>query len=144
MKETIEINNFLGIKSLSIELKDINLLIGAQAVGKSITVKLLYFFKTIFDNLKTIILEEGTKSKLNTKLIQKFEDYFPPYSWKDSNFQIIYTLNSFYVEVKNTYKNKITIEIAEIYNDVLKRGISYYKELLNNQLKKKCMFLFMN
>lgn len=46
--EKIKIQNFGGIAVLEAEFKQINIFIGPQASGKSITVKLLFFFKNIF------------------------------------------------------------------------------------------------
>lgn len=55
--EKLTINNFLVIQKAEIELKDINLLIGPQANGKSVIARLIYLFKnflsnTFFDSIK--------------------------------------------------------------------------------------------
>ena len=46
--EKIKIHNFGGITNLEAEFNQINIFIGPQASGKSITVKLIFFFKNIF------------------------------------------------------------------------------------------------
>ena len=43
--EKIEIKDFVGIKDITIEIKQINILIGPQASGKSIIAKLIFYFK---------------------------------------------------------------------------------------------------
>ena len=43
-KENLKIVNFAGIKSLDIDLANLTLLLGPQAVGKSIVLKLVFFF----------------------------------------------------------------------------------------------------
>ena len=53
MKEKIEIKNFAGIGHWEIELNAINIWIGPQASGKSITAKLFYFFKSVFDTISS-------------------------------------------------------------------------------------------
>ena len=52
--EKIEIKNFVGIKDITLEVKQINILIGSQASGKSIIAKLLFYFKNfIFEIIRT-------------------------------------------------------------------------------------------
>ena len=51
MSEFIRISNFGGIKEMEMELKPINVIIGPQASGKSVTAKLLYFFKSFFGEI---------------------------------------------------------------------------------------------
>ncbi len=47
MAERLIIRNFAGIDEIDIELGRINIFIGAQASGKSICVKCLYFSKAV-------------------------------------------------------------------------------------------------
>ena len=49
--ESIEINGFLTIAHANFEIRKINILIGAQAQGKSVIAKLVYFFKSFFPNI---------------------------------------------------------------------------------------------
>lgn len=44
-KGKISIRNFAGIEQVDLDIKSINILIGPQGVGKSVIVKLIYFFK---------------------------------------------------------------------------------------------------
>ena len=68
MKEGITIVNFGGIKKATISLNSINIFIGKQASGKSITAKLLYYFKGIFNEILEGIKEENSKIE---KIFQK-------------------------------------------------------------------------
>ena len=45
--ERLTIENYAGIKRLDLEVRPFTVLIGPQSVGKSITAKLLYFFKSL-------------------------------------------------------------------------------------------------
>jgi predicted ATPase len=49
MTERLIVKNFLCLKDIDIEVKDFLILIGSQAVGKSLCAKLLYFFRTILE-----------------------------------------------------------------------------------------------
>jgi predicted ATPase len=46
--EKIEIKDFGGLKNTEIPINKINLFIGKQASGKSISIKLMYYFKSFF------------------------------------------------------------------------------------------------
>lgn len=85
-KENLEIANFAGIKHLDIDLGNLTLLLGPQAVGKSIALKIIYFFR----NLRSYILDfytarkEDNEKKLSTYLVQKFFNFFPPECYIDN------------------------------------------------------------
>lgn len=66
--ESIEIKGFLTIDHAFFEIKKINILIGAQAQGKSVIAKLVYFFKSFFQ----MCLSHQLKNlKLNATLIRR-------------------------------------------------------------------------
>ena len=67
--ENILIENFGGIKKLDFDFKSINILIGPQGAGKSITVKLLYFFKSFTSEMVKSI--ENSDSKRDLDRIKK-------------------------------------------------------------------------
>lgn len=85
-KENLEIANFAGIKHLDIDIGNLTLLLGPQAVGKSIALKIIYFFR----NLRSYILDfytarkEDNEKKLSTYLVQKFFNFFPPECYIDN------------------------------------------------------------
>ena len=92
-KENLKIANFAGIKSLDIDPANLTLLLGPQAVGKSIVLKLIYFFRSLreytlefytniieqynSDELETYLLEINQNEELGGYLGQKFLDIFP-------------------------------------------------------------------
>lgn len=67
-KERISIKNFAGIEKLEMDIKPINILIGPQGVGKSVVVKLIYFFRDVIEELVEVEkpLDVNTKSALFT------------------------------------------------------------------------------
>ena len=60
--QKIIIKNFGPVKDAEIEIKKVLILIGEQASGKSTIAKLIYFFKTLKEDVFVTILES---SKLN-------------------------------------------------------------------------------
>ena len=87
--EKLIIHNFLTIRSAEIEVRRFNLFIGPQASGKSVIVKLLYFFKAEFGNAfeETIRKMQG-RDKLEQELRGKFANIFPPQYWSPQEFYI--------------------------------------------------------
>jgi predicted ATPase len=116
--EQIRIKTFAGIDDLTIELNKVNIFIGKQASGKSITAKLIYFFKGITREFFDAAVAEKTKVQVEKKLIQKFEEYFPAESWPSKNFEIVYSVNGSSVTIKKE-KSKLKIIFSESYIKLL-------------------------
>ena len=90
MKETITIKNFGGLKDVTIPLNSINIFIGKQASGKSVTAKLIYFFRKIFEDMFDGLYEDKKQREINEGIKSRFKRYFPVESWSNSNFSIQY------------------------------------------------------
>jgi len=113
--ERIEIKDFGGLKKTKIDINKINLFIGKQASGKSVSIKLMYYFKSFFRDFYEAAEDDKSKPELTKTLISKFEEYFPIDSWADNNFEITFHYNdSEYSKVYRTGKNKIKIEFSPI------------------------------
>jgi hypothetical protein len=92
MSERLIVKNFLCLKDIDIEARDFLVLIGPQATGKSLCAKLLYFFRTITEemtlhHMKSVL---GSPSDFNKILSDKFESFFPKAYWADQGFHIEY------------------------------------------------------
>ena len=113
--EKIYIKGFGGIKESSFEINKINILIGKSASGKSVSIKLIYFFKNIFREFFDCAENELNKHDLNKKLLSIFEDFFPSESWKDNIFEIKYYYNEvdFAFIQRATIKSKINIAYSD-------------------------------
>ncbi|MFN4953856.1 MAG: AAA family ATPase [Aphanizomenon sp.] len=79
--QKIIINNFGSIKYAEIEVKKILVLIGEQASGKSTIAKLIYFFKTIQEDLFSQIYRDKQNQSLDIN-----SDILPPIQQKFYNF----------------------------------------------------------
>ncbi|WP_161990598.1 AAA family ATPase [Candidatus Methylobacter oryzae] len=124
--ERIEINGFLTIDHADFEIKKINILIGAQAQGKSVIAKLVYFFKNFFQDTFIPSVEKlETKGTLDKKCLIQFEQIFPRYSWANQEFSIIYKnenyeLSIIRAKVGNKYILKVTYgkELTDFYKEL--------------------------
>ncbi|MEE7626242.1 AAA family ATPase [Methylobacter sp. Wu8] len=125
--ERIEINGFLTIDHADFEIRKINILIGAQAQGKSVIAKLAYFFKNFFPDIFIPSVEKfETKREIEKKCLAQFEEIFPRYSWINQEFSIVYTNGNYEVSIVRVRAgNKYTLKL------------SYCKELtdLHRELK---------
>ncbi len=129
--EKIKIENFGGIKSMDFEFKAINLLIGPQGSGKSITVKLLYFFKNFFGEIIRSVDSEESKRELDKKQKETFINFFPRETWPKGNFKIAYTLDSTEMSIE---KNGNIIKFS--YSDNLKRAITKARKINSDEKKR--------
>jgi AAA15 family ATPase/GTPase len=94
MAEKLKITNFAGISQLELDINHITVLIGPQGSGKSISVKLLYFFKTFFAEIIKSVMDEESKRDLDKRQKDKFINFFPKDSWPQGNFTIVYSYGS--------------------------------------------------
>jgi predicted ATPase len=98
--EILEIENFLTIKEAKLEIRPFTILIGPQANGKSVVVKLLYFFRDFLaadyaESIgKQVSLRELEKGALN-----KFEQIFPKYAWSDQELKIVYSTDEYQISI---------------------------------------------
>jgi len=135
--ERISIKNFAGIDTLDISLNRINVFIGRQASGKSVTAKLIYYFKGVSRDFLDSALSDKTKLQAEKKLLSKFEDYFPIDTWPTKNFEIVYYFDDNFIRLakeKGKLKIKFSDAVAKLFN-YCKRVIKTDKERFNPQDK---------
>jgi hypothetical protein len=78
--ERLIIENFKGIAHLELEVKPFTVLIGPQSVGKSVAAKLLYYFKSLPQevfNAATSLNEEDPENSLDSWLVGRFDKLLP-------------------------------------------------------------------
>jgi len=127
MKESLTITNFAGINHLEIELNKINILIGQQATGKSITAKLVFYFKSFTNVIRDGILNKGTKTEIQKKHLTQFINYFPKSTWPKDDFSIEYKVGNIWMKIS---KGK---SLVFKYSKTLESTIRKAKKLLDEQ-----------
>jgi predicted ATPase len=120
MKEKIVVKNFSVIDDIEIDVKKINILIGPQAIGKSLLAKLVYFFKTINTEMQTGIIYREGKRQLDSRLKEKFNRIFPEYLINKKAFDIIYYYGNNYIKISNEKEKKYK-SIKILYSDDIYR-----------------------
>jgi AAA15 family ATPase/GTPase len=132
--EKIYIKNFGGTLISEIELNKINIFIGRQASGKSVTVKLIYFFKGIVRGFFEEAREDKTRIEVEKGLVQKFEEYFPSETWGEKQFEIIYSINDSSIRIFSLEKRKLKIELSKA---VVKQFNTAKKLISSDRIKFK-------
>lgn len=149
--ERITIENFAGIKSMTFDFKSINVLIGPQGSGKSVTAKLLYFFKSFFNEIGKSIDSEESKRELDKRQKENFINFFPKESWPKNNFKIVYYINETNITISKV-NNNLSFEYSENIKKMISKGRKIFfdekKKLIENpklssfSLKRKSMEKF--
>lgn len=126
--ESIEINGFLTIDHANFEIRKINILIGAQAQGKSIIAKLAYFFKSFFSDIFIPSIQKfETKRDIDKECLTQFEQIFPRYSWANQEFSIVYKNGGYEISITRTkVSNKYTLKF-----NYSKELTAFHKRLKN-------------
>src|SRR5687767_15194360 len=97
----LTISSFLSLDSAEIDIGRLNVFIGPQAQGKSLVVKLIYYFESMVrDALLELVPGDRSLSTLKKENLERFGDYFPKYAWGARGFEIRYEHESICIEIK--------------------------------------------
>jgi len=141
--EILKVEEFLILKKTSFTIKRINIIIGPQANGKSILVKLLYFFReSINDTFLMSIKNKDTQKEFTKKISVLFEKYFPKYTWKDEKINIEYIQDDIKIKIfKTNSQRTIKVEYSEYFTKRFTLLKNTYKKFLKRQ-KNDESFIF--
>lgn len=121
--QKIIIKNFGPIKYAEIEVKKILVLIGEQASGKSTIAKLIYFFKTIQEDLFSQIYRDKQNQSLDinsdilSPIQQKFYNFFgPTNNLPDFEITFYYSFNeNKFLKLSNDENKKMKISPIDTF-----------------------------
>ncbi|MEY4937368.1 MAG: hypothetical protein RIS64_3727 [Bacteroidota bacterium] len=144
--QKIIIKNFGAIQNAEIEIKKWLILIGEQASGKSTVAKLIYFFKSLKDDLFQDLYKNTQKSVTNfnndwSMVIRAiFYNYFG-YTVHLSNFAIRFYYNfekDKYLELTVDKNKKLLVGFSpSFFNESFKLAYEQNKKWLNNGFEIK-------
>ncbi len=120
--EKLIIKGFAGLDFLEIDLNNINVIIGPQASGKSVTVKLFFFFKSFFGELRKGIEDKKYKKEIDKEHLNRFLTYFPKESWSDNDFYIEYIINESSMRITKQKNNAIKFDYSKNIKDIIKKA----------------------
>ena len=127
----VEVKNFITIKEAIYEPKKFNVIIGPQATGKSLLVKLDYFFSLYLQNI--ILNPIQTDNELRDEAKKLFYKFFDNNILKQYNFEIKYFLdNNIIFEIVNS-KQELSIILNRNLKKVIDNIINIHIDSTNNQ-----------
>ncbi len=128
--EVLEIEDFLSIRKAKIEIKPMTVLIGENAVGKSVISKLVHTVRELFlkESLReaisdAFIIGSGDMDKDSLKQAWRlhfdhyFKDVFPIQYYKGENFKISYRISNLLVISITRAKKRIKVNFGRRFYD---------------------------
>jgi len=146
----IKVSKFMALKEVEIEIKDLLLILGEQASGKSTLAKLIYFCRSLKEDFTEHIVDlvyAGSVSEKENiqpfwrKISTKFYNYFGS-TRHLSPFEITYQYDEnkrLTLSQKDDRSLKITFEPNEFYQEFLSPGnvrnsLEQLGEVVNSQV----------
>jgi predicted ATP-dependent endonuclease of OLD family len=109
MSEKITIKNFGGLDEVVIPLNSINIFIGKQASGKSVSAKLIFYFKSFFNDALFGLMHEKNVFEIRQEFLTKFRSYFPQEVWEDDEFEIVYEFEKHKIKIEKKLNSKLKL-----------------------------------
>jgi hypothetical protein len=125
--EELSVKNFLIIKSVSIAIKPLTVIIGPQASGKSIITKLFYFSKKANEFFLEAIFQKKTPAEFGEFVADKFKLYFPSDGKYNENMEIKYKNGDFILTVSGSREGSLIVKFSDNYS-------AFYTEARNEYL----------
>ncbi|MDQ7084279.1 MAG: AAA family ATPase [Sulfurovum sp.] len=103
----LKINGYKSIKSLDIELQPLNILIGANGVGKSNFISFFKFMKKILDkDLQFYVAQQGGANKIL---------HFGSKMTEELSFELLLGVNGYSVELESTLDDNLIFKSEKTY-----------------------------
>lgn len=133
---TLHINDFSCIREADFKLSPVNVIIGPQGSGKSVTTKLLYFFADVLTNFIQAA-ERGDSLDLYKKhLAKQFALWFPPGAWGQGRFRLSYTAGPFEMRIMRRQSqgrpsDEVTIRFTDYFNNLYEASREAFNDARN-------------
>lgn len=143
--QNLTIKDFGPVQNVSLQIRDVTLLIGPQASGKSTIGKAVFFFKMLRDELLKFVIESSDKSRIvqpdqafNKIIKTRFLDFWgPTFHLKDICIKYEYQTNV-WIEITLEPRNKyIDVEFSQLFRDKLEVIFKHAKDYISFQSAKR-------
>lgn len=120
---TLHINDFSCIREADFVVAPVNVIIGPQGSGKSVTTKLLYFFADVLTNFVSAAERGESIESYKKHLGKQFAVWFPPSAWGKGRFRLSYTAGPFEMRVMRRQSagkpsDDVTIRFSDYFNNL--------------------------
>ena len=124
--ERLSVQGFAGLPSMELPLRSFNVLIGPQAVGKSLLAKLLFFNKSVVPRLIMSAVAGASKDAAQQSLGDWFKELFPPGYWGDHHFEINYRQQDLWIKVQRASSSQdCDVSLAEGLYESFAAGVAH-------------------
>ena len=115
---TLTVNEFSCLREAVFELAPVNVIIGPQGSGKSVTTKLLYFFADILVNFLQYAERQESIEDYRKIVAKQFSIWFPPSAWGSGRFNISYVANPFTARIlRRRSRGKLSDEVSVTFSE---------------------------
>ncbi|WP_185633820.1 AAA family ATPase [Burkholderia sp. Bp9012] len=120
--QKIIVKDFSCIKSATLAVAPLTLVIGPQASGKSVLSKLIYFCTNIISDYDRLVIEDNLSFEaLERRIGSQFIEWFPISAWGSKRFSINFQLGEFELNITRIGKSeRVRIKFCEQF-------VSFYK-----------------
>lgn len=137
----ITITNFSCIRNAHLPLRRLNVIIGPQGSGKSVTTKLMYFFADIFQDAMRHAEDNLNISEYKKHLQKTFTMWFPPPAWGKDRFQINYVDGNFSIRVMRRQvggrpSDEVIISFSKQFEECYEFALKIFSESKSVNLEK--------
>ncbi len=124
----LTVKNFSCIKSASLELERVTLIIGPQASGKSLLSKLAFFLMDCLHGQYASLSRRESFEKFSAGVKNRFLEWFPTQAWGDEKFHIELVAGDYSVSLtrkswksqqKDDFRLKFSPEFKQQYETLL-------------------------
>ena len=130
---TLNVIDFSCIKVANFDLAPVNIIIGPQGSGKSVTTKLFYFFSDILSTYIQAAERGDSLDDYKNVLGKQFSIWFPPSAWGPGRFNITYNAEPFTVRVlRRMSKGRVADDVSIKFSDWFVQSYKATTQLFTN------------
>lgn len=123
---TLTITEFSCLKEATFSLAPVNVIIGPQGSGKSVTTKLFYFCTDMVNSFQNFVDRGHTLDEYKKILAKQFIIWFPPAAWGSGRFNISYSSGLFSVRLlRRKSGGRLSDEVAITFSDWFNKTYEY-------------------
>ena len=124
----LSISEFSCIREANLSVSPVNVIIGPQGSGKSVTTKLLYFFSDILSAFLQSAERGDSIEDYKKNLGRNFVAWFPPTAWGNGRFNISYSAGLFSARIlrrrsQGRLTDNIAITFSEWFTETYKQAV---------------------
>jgi hypothetical protein len=115
---TLHVSEFSCLSEATFSIAPVNVIIGPQGSGKSVTTKLFYFFADILSGHMQAAERGDSIGDYKKLLAKQFAIWFPPSAWGNGRFNLNYYAGSFSVRIlRRTSQGAPSDDVSITFSD---------------------------